>query len=120
MSWFTKRNWSPARCSTFWREPVSRLSTQTTLWPLARRKSQRCEPRKPPPPGRTGQARKLRAVRAQGPLLRQPAVESWTDGKPARGRASEELRSLHELRPGPIAPVPRRVGLLDAEPDTPG
>ena len=33
MSWFTNVNWSPRRCSTFWSEPVSRLSTQMTRCP---------------------------------------------------------------------------------------
>src|SRR3954470_25007905 len=37
-------------CWTFCSDPVSRLSMQITLWPLASSRSQRWEPRKPAPP----------------------------------------------------------------------
>src|SRR5687768_5860936 len=32
------------------RNPVKKLSTQSTSWPSARRRPQRCEPRNPAPP----------------------------------------------------------------------
>src|SRR5437667_1485596 len=37
-------------CAMFASEPVSRLSTQMTLFPRASSSSHRCEPRKPAPP----------------------------------------------------------------------
>src|SRR6476469_8753911 len=43
-------NPSSVMCSMFSSEPVSRLSTQITLWRWASRKSQRWEPRNPAPP----------------------------------------------------------------------
>src|SRR5947199_6757121 len=38
------------RCVRLSLAPVKKLSTQMTSWPLARRRSQRCDPRKPAPP----------------------------------------------------------------------
>jgi hypothetical protein len=38
------------RCERLAADPVMRLSRQTTCKPRARRRSQRCEPRKPAPP----------------------------------------------------------------------
>src|SRR5215475_12595665 len=49
-SWFTNSKLSSRRWSMFFSDAVSRLSTQTTRWPFARRKSLRCEPMKPAPP----------------------------------------------------------------------
>src|SRR5262249_58697903 len=50
MSWFEKTKFSSSMCSRFSSEPVSRLSMQSTRWPLPSRCSHRCEPRNPAPP----------------------------------------------------------------------
>ena len=50
MSCWTKTNDGLRMCSMFSSVPVSRLSTQSTRWPSASRRSQRCEPRNPAPP----------------------------------------------------------------------
>src|SRR3954447_2568041 len=50
MSRCSNRNSGWRMCSTFVSDPVSRLSTQITRWPLASRWSQRCDPRNPAPP----------------------------------------------------------------------
>src|SRR2546429_72540 len=41
----------PSRCSTFLLVPVKKLSTQRTSCPAATRRSHKCEPSKPAPPG---------------------------------------------------------------------
>src|SRR5688572_11284571 len=50
MSVWTHWNSGPRKCSTFFSEPVSRLSTQTTRLPRSSRCSHRWDPRKPAPP----------------------------------------------------------------------
>src|SRR5688572_12600745 len=50
MSVWTHWNSGPRKCSTFFSEPVSTLSTQTTRLPRSSRCSQRWDPRKPAPP----------------------------------------------------------------------
>src|SRR5438552_1157744 len=110
-------------CSTFWREPVSRLSTQMTEWPSARRRSQRCEPRNPAPPLPPGRLvawacvvtrREALAVRrARERLLASGCDEdaaAWLDRTPTerpsapdlierRERAAAALRLLADLKP---------------------
>src|SRR5450432_4553671 len=50
-SWrISSKRWSSSRCSTLVREPVKKLSRQTTSCPSFRSLSQRCEPKKPEPP----------------------------------------------------------------------
>src|ERR1039458_6834286 len=42
----------PLRCATFCSEPVRKLSTATTAWPSASRRSHMCEPMNPAAPDR--------------------------------------------------------------------
>src|SRR5690242_655413 len=49
-SWFMKSKPASRMCAMFSSDPVSRLSTQITRCPSARRRSQRCDPRNPAPP----------------------------------------------------------------------
>ena len=38
------------KASVFFSDPVNRLSTQKTLWPISKSASQRCDPINPAPP----------------------------------------------------------------------
>src|ERR1022692_274631 len=46
----SSKRWSSSRCSTLVREPVKKLSRQTTSCPSLRSRSHRCDPKKPEPP----------------------------------------------------------------------
>src|SRR5688500_2366318 len=71
MSVWTHWNSGARRCSMFFSEPVSRLSTQTTRLPRSSRCSQRCEPRKPAPP----------VTRQVGIRWSVPTARSLADGE---------------------------------------
>src|SRR5438067_7528448 len=70
-SWLMKTKLSPRRCSTFWSDPVSRLSMLMTRKPRPISASQRWEPRNPAPPVTTAVGIGRRCYR---PVWRTPPI----------------------------------------------
>src|SRR5574342_611548 len=88
-SYSTKMKRGSWMCAMLSREPVSRLSMQTTSQPFPKRKSQRCEPRNPAPPVTRTRTR-ARSARQDG----FPSDRMVLDAEPA-----------HALRLPEVAPV---------------
>src|SRR4051812_50115571 len=98
-------------CSMLRSDPVTRLSTQVTRWPRARRASQRCDPRNPAPPVTTevgtGGHHTRRGARPGRPFTSStaatpPAHQRTSSGgrPPERGRGGGGGGAAHGVETG--------------------
>src|SRR5215208_142612 len=94
MSVWTHWNSGPRRCSMFFSEPVSRLSTHTTRWPRSSRCSQRWEPRKPAPPVTRHVAIRWSVPTEPSVADREVRLETGELERPHHGRAGRRQPQL--------------------------
>src|SRR5690349_10719077 len=128
-SWFMNSNPASRIWAMFSSEPVSRLSTQMTRCPSARRRSQRCEPRNPAPPVTTDVG--IRTIVLGGPkesfdslriffktgsaeVLVRLHVEPHREERELTPR-DEEQRDEHDRRGGDVVAAEALNRLDDAE-----
>src|SRR5437773_1834776 len=93
--------------------PVMQLSTQTTSWPSAMKRSQRCEPTKPAPP--------VIKVRIRLVLVFEKRIEPEStsgepipgcNGQPAVGELLHLALSVHSYQQGTIRSAPDEMRFL--------